>query len=1172
MQASSLTLQCAECGAALVRGVCPTCAFNQLLPPSRPAPEQAEIPFGRYRLTEKLASGGMGVVYRAEDRQLKRTIALKMIRGSSFAAEADRQRFTIEAEAAAALDHPNITPIYEVGVREEQPFFTMKLIPNGSLASRLKRSPNKRLPPQQTAKWLSNIARAVQHAHERGVLHRDLKPSNILFDENDKPWLTDFGLAKLVHQDQGLTLSSDRLGTPHYMAPEVVQDTQRQVSTASDVWALGIILWQCLCGRLPFQAKSPIDVMRRIAEEEPTSDIPSDVDRDLLTLAHRCLEKDPKQRLTSAAAFADELNRWLNGEPLLVRPITTTERAVKWVKRNPAWTALGLAIVCGSLVSLGLWQRAEHAVSSLSHTNERLEDTLATAQASALAAEARRYIIEDPSRALRLAVKSVGITEGQGDAVVPEAAEALYETLQRVGGQDVSPNGSRPEAQKSGFILLGAEGPEHPVSFTADGRYAAIFDTDSAPKQLTASVYDLDRLDAFGAPLHRWILPNHKGLRGAACWLENPHRLLTIDRIGAVNIWTPELRATSTLGAPTSINIGQVEGPGKLTRVWLFNDYEGDQITCQAIFEHDTGSVRRRFLISPNEKSVRLELRQSLTVPHTRGETTWHMPASQDWLVNNDSQNYWLNRLTDQRRTDAPLPLGPQRDRYCSVISQDGRWLAIRHIVRGVHLRDLRSGSLKLAEQSLHERLLYDDAVESMDFSPNSEWLAVGGRSPSVIVASTTSPSIRRLRIEGQSVHVVKFSPDGQWLGAGSREGIVTLWSMKDLREGARPLELRGLPTPVFDITFSPNGDSVIATGATSHYRYWPLASKVPGKIPEVVSHQTQEIRDLALSGDKRWLALACGADYPDHLRDKGFVKLIDLMGEHPENCLTNHSAVATGVAFSPDGKWLASTGLDGKVAVWKLSECLTIESVSKTFLFDISHTRLEYSRRVAFHPRGSLYATSGDGDLFEWDLNAPNPASTRVDHPLHSNNYLIPDVTVSPNGRWLAVARHGWDPPSKDTVQYMNMVLIYDVSQPNQIDFIAALPALFFETTSLQFSADNRWLAAGSADHGACVWDLEAANWHASRIESPVTAQLFEDVAFSPDGRWLALAGNDGRFHLWDWRSSQRPRTVFTGHAESALAWLDASRLISGGASGQAAIWETDLERLKAMARRTAE
>ena len=428
-------MNCGDCGAKLVDGVCPACAYQQLIDAAPAAGALGEL--GRYTLTRRCAAGGMGVVYEAEDTKLKRTVALKVIRGSAFASEGEISRFTLEAEAAAGLDHENIVPIYEVGVEEGQPFFTMKFIAGRSLAELLEASPAGKLDPQQAADILTPIAHAVHHAHRRGVLHRDLKPGNILIEnESGKAWLSDFGLAKVAHRDSGLTRSTDSLGTPNYMAPEVVEGSAGDVSTASDVWALGVMLWEVLTGAPPFAGANPVETMRRIVENEPAR--PADADRDLITLAQRCLEKDPARRPASAGLVAEELERWSRGEPLQVRRITSAERATKWVRRNPAWTALVagliLALLVGGTSSLLSWRRAERTVDALTAN-------LSASRSVALAHEARLQIDTDPQLALLLAAGSLEEYErgGSGDeSALNRSSEALFETLNKIGARDVS--------------------------------------------------------------------------------------------------------------------------------------------------------------------------------------------------------------------------------------------------------------------------------------------------------------------------------------------------------------------------------------------------------------------------------------------------------------------------------------------------------------------------------------------------------------------------------------------------------------------------------------------------------------------------------------------------------------------------------------------------------------
>lgn len=326
------------------------------------APPELPWRFEGYEVTRVLATGGMGTVYEAEDLELGRKVALKMIRGSAFSLPEEKVRFRAEAEAAAALDHPHIVPIYDIGEVAGQPYFTMKLIEGGTLAERLKDGP---LEAREAVALMTKVAHAVHHAHQRGVLHRDLKPGNILLDAAGEPYLTDFGLAKLMDREAHLTLTKAQVGTPQYMSPEQAAGRTREISTESDVWSLGAVFYEMLSGRMPFTGGSSIEILRLIQEAEP---LPLHsrfsgvfiTDRDLATIVARCLEKDPAKRLPSAEFLAQELERWQEGELILSRPVSVGERSWKWIRRHRGVAAsiafAVLALVTGT--SLAIWQAA----------------------------------------------------------------------------------------------------------------------------------------------------------------------------------------------------------------------------------------------------------------------------------------------------------------------------------------------------------------------------------------------------------------------------------------------------------------------------------------------------------------------------------------------------------------------------------------------------------------------------------------------------------------------------------------------------------------------------------------------------------------------------------------------------------------------------------------------
>jgi hypothetical protein len=273
---------------------------------------------GDYELLEEIGRGGMGVVYRAVQKSLGRTVAIKMLLRRDLASRADLARFRSEAEAAARLDHPGIVPIFEVGECDGHPFYSMRFIEGTTLARRLTRGP---ILPREAAELLAKVADAVQAAHDRGVLHRDLKPSNILIDAGGEPHVSDFGLAKRLEEDQSVTHTGAILGTPCYMSPEQAAGSRGDVGPASDVWGLGAILYLMLTGRPPFQASSPMDTLLAVLESDPPvpRSIDRRVDRDLEMIALKALQKPQELRYAAASGLADDLRAFLAGEPVAAR-------------------------------------------------------------------------------------------------------------------------------------------------------------------------------------------------------------------------------------------------------------------------------------------------------------------------------------------------------------------------------------------------------------------------------------------------------------------------------------------------------------------------------------------------------------------------------------------------------------------------------------------------------------------------------------------------------------------------------------------------------------------------------------------------------------------------------------------------------------------------------------
>jgi serine/threonine-protein kinase len=315
--------------------------------------------FGDYELQSEIARGGMGVVYRARQMSLDRTVALKMIASAKLATAAEVRRFQTEAAAAAGLDHPHIVPIYEVGEHEGRHYFSMKLIEGGSLAQAIAAGPAEpaaaaRASPRKAAELLLKVAGAVHHAHQHGLLHRDLKPANVLLDTDKQPHVTDFGLAKRLEVDSRLTQSGALVGTPSYMAPEQAISA-RNLTTAADIYSLGAILYEVLTGRPPFQAASVLQTLEQVRHREPVPprQLQPKVPRDLETICLKCLQKVPGQRYASAEALAGDLEHFLRGEPISTRPVGMPERLARWVKRHPTQALLLAASVLIVVLGVG---------------------------------------------------------------------------------------------------------------------------------------------------------------------------------------------------------------------------------------------------------------------------------------------------------------------------------------------------------------------------------------------------------------------------------------------------------------------------------------------------------------------------------------------------------------------------------------------------------------------------------------------------------------------------------------------------------------------------------------------------------------------------------------------------------------------------------------------------
>jgi tetratricopeptide (TPR) repeat protein/tRNA A-37 threonylcarbamoyl transferase component Bud32 len=385
-----------------------------------PAPEDEEPPpaISGYELLGKLGQGGMGVVYRAHHLKLNRVVALKRIRAGELASRAEASRFLREAQAVARLQHANIVQIYEVGEHEGSPYFSLELVDGGSLALRLAGKPQ---PAAETARLIETLARAVQHAHDRGVVHRDLKPANVLMTADGIPKIADFGLAKRIDVELEKTQTGALLGTPSHMAPEQAAGRAGEIGPTTDVHALGTILYEMLTGRPPHRGTTVLETLEQVRSHETVapSRLQPRIPRDLDTICLKCLEKEPRKRYASAAALADDLHRFLAGEPIQARPMSALEHGVRWARRRPALAST--LLVCGVSVILLLV--------TLAISNVLIGRQKALAVANYEAAESEHHRAETNFRLAREAVDSYITRVAQDPRLREHDLEALRKQL-----------------------------------------------------------------------------------------------------------------------------------------------------------------------------------------------------------------------------------------------------------------------------------------------------------------------------------------------------------------------------------------------------------------------------------------------------------------------------------------------------------------------------------------------------------------------------------------------------------------------------------------------------------------------------------------------------------------------------------------------------------------------
>jgi WD40 repeat protein len=996
-----------------------------------------------YEILAELGRGGMGVVYKARQVSLKRLVALKMLRAGRGAGSEQVARFRTEAEAVARLQHPNIVQVYETGEHDGLPYFSLEYVEGGGLDRKLAGTP---LPARDAARLVETLARAMDYAHQRGILHRDLKPANILLsgewrvasgEQNTDsslatrhsplatiPKISDFGLAKRLEEDLGHTQTGSIFGTPPYMAPEQAEGRPGDVSPATDVYALGAILYECLTGRPPFKAASILETLEQVRTQEPVPPrrLQPRVPRELDTITLTCLQKEPAKRYAGARALADDLRRFLSGEPIRARPVTRADRAIKWVRRRPALAAayglLVLTVVFGGLGggATWLWRRAEEAREQLAGAQKRSEELFYLRQVGTAHGE---WQAGDVARAEQLLRSCPAERRGWEWRYVYRLCHADLHTLRaRTGG------------------LSG-------VAFSPDGTRLA-----SALADGTVRVW--------GATNFRQVLslPGYKGPLCALAFSPDGTRLAGAAGDGTVILWDAKTgEQLRCLAGGTGPVYGLTFSPdGRHLALW------GDS---RAVRIRDAHTGREVVALRGHTGNVtglafRPDGRRLATAsPSRRGGSEI--------------------KLWDTRTGKEFYSFRPPAEINRIAFRPDGRQLAGAGNDQSVRVWDARNG------EEIRALWGHTDRVQSVAFSPDGKRLASCGDDHLVKVWEVaTGRGLFSLRGHQGPVTAVAFSPDGTRLASLSHDGTIKLW---DGNGGQPAVQLPGHPGMLWGVAFSPTGRQLASAGNAGMVKVWEVPT---GRLVHSIRAHDGAANCVAFSPDGRLLVSG---------GQEGRVKLWDAKTGALVRELPRAAGQVYSVALSRNGRLLASasvawdtkkqTYVPGAIQVWDLRTGKEAFALAAEAAEGIS---------LAFSLDGRRLACGGEGSVTVCEVPSGRPVFSALGH-----QDLVVSVAFSPDGRRLATA--SWDKTVKvwdaatgrrvlalqgHTARVTSVAFSPDGerlasgSDDHTIRLFAAtsgeevlwLSASVGPVHCLAFSPDGHRLASGGWDRAVRVWD----------------------------------------------------------------------------------------------------
>ena len=1025
--------------------------------------------FGEYELLDEIARGGMGVVFRARQTTLKRIVALKMILSGQLAGEEEVKRFYAEAEAAAKLDHPNIVPIFEIGQHDGQHYFSMSFIEGESLAHKVADGP---VAPREAAELVKKIAVAIAYAHTEGVIHRDLKPGNVLVDRDGEPRITDFGLAKRVEGDSDLTSTGQVVGTPSYMPPEQASGKLDEVGPLADVYAAGGVLYCLLTARPPFQAANPLDTLLQVLEKDPVPvrDLVPQVPRDLETICLKCLEKEPRRRYGSAGEFAEDLQRFLDGEPVKARPISRPARLWRWCRRKPVVAGLTAAVtlllltlsIAGPLVALQQAQNAsEQARLRLAADQATEEEQTQRERANEKAAEAQRETEraeEEKERAETQLLRSEWLLYAMQIA----SAQREWETDNFAVAQ-AHLNDCRADFRgwehnylttlftKDHRTFTGHNGIVVSVAFSPDGKRIV---SGGGLLRGELKVWDV------GAGEELLTLDGHAGYVSSVAFGPDGERIVSGSSDKTLKLWDASTgEEMHTLKGLTSQIWSVAFGPDGKMIISASDDgtVKGWDATSgqeAAQFKGHTGTARC-VTFSPDGNRI-------------------ISGGAADQFGNVGEFKVW-NASTGEEILTIEGHTGP----VCSTaFSPDGKY-----IVSGS-----MDGTLKTWDASTAQDILTIKGhtlwVTGVAVSPDGKQIVSGSYDKTVKVwDASTGEEVRILKGHSDFVRSVAFSPDGEWIVSGSNDKTVKVWNTSAPRN---TVTFKG-DRFTSDVAFSPDGKRIASASLTGKsVKVWDAST---GERTIVVggSHA------VAFSPDGKRIVTGGGL-----LR--GELRVWDASTGKEVLALEGHDGVVRSLAVSPDGKWIVSGSEDKTIRLWDASTGEEMRSLLGHAAPVISVAFSHDGKRIV-SGAGDIGKSGQPGELKLWDAGTGEEIRA-----LKGEFGAVVSVAFSPDDKWIVSGGGGIN---LGTLKSISQLKLWDASTGEEI---RALKGHTASVSSVAFSPNGKRIVSGSWDQTIKLWE-PGTGQQVLTLKAP---NLVHSVALSPDGNRILSGSQDGTLKLW--------------------------------------------------------